>query len=488
LHRTGKLLAGYQSANQVWRAARRTGWPVIAAVSAAIVLTAGCGNNYRPVVSAINPVGPAGQPTKFAIALSNPTTNGPALVTMVDFSGDTVLSTPFILSNPTYFAISGGSEAYVINASGSLDSFAVANPTAVQTSNVAQTTLLAGSRPVSITAISGTSTGTTIYIPQSGNSSVAALNSTGPALLGDLSVGPNTNFVVGTNSAARVYALSSGAGAGAGVAYAIETTTNQPTISAALQVGINPVYGVITPDLQRAYIANKGSGTVSVINTQTNALDAANPVIPATGTLGVNPVWVVGVPVHSEIAVLNAGDGTKPGSLSIISVPLCNAVTPNGNPNCDPNNPNDAAGFGDVLATVPVGVNPTMVDVLSDGTRAYVVNQANIPSVCGGEGSVSVVNLNSGVVTATICAISTPAGTLDPSTNPTLVYGHPNTVSVTSGTPTGKVYITSWDNKYMTILRTDQDTVQTHISLQGTGIGLPTGNQPQSPGVLVTAP
>ncbi len=33
---------------------------------------AGCGNTYRPVVTAINPVGPAGQPQKYAVAVSNP--------------------------------------------------------------------------------------------------------------------------------------------------------------------------------------------------------------------------------------------------------------------------------------------------------------------------------------------------------------------------------------------------------------------------------
>ena len=38
----------------------------------------------------------------------------------------------------------------------------------------------------------------------------------------------------------------------------------------------------------------------------------------------------------------------------------------------------------------------------------------------------------------------------------------------------------------MTVLRTDSDTVQTHITMQGFGVGLPPANLPQSPGVVVT--
>jgi hypothetical protein len=94
-----------------------------------IATLAGCGAQYRPVVSAINPVGPAGQPTKYAIAVSSPSSTSLGLLTSVDFSGDTVLSTPQILANPSYFVLnSTGQQGYTINAQGSLDTFSLANP------------------------------------------------------------------------------------------------------------------------------------------------------------------------------------------------------------------------------------------------------------------------------------------------------------------------------------------------------------------------
>jgi hypothetical protein len=207
---------------------------------------------------------------------------------------------------------------------------------------------------------------------------------------------------------------------------------------------------------------------VNVINVVNNGLDTANPVIPATGTLGLNPVWADLSPLTNQLVVLNQGDGVHPGTLSIINIPLCNAASPATNPTCNPNNPVDAVGFGTVLATVPVGINPVMVSVLQDGTKAYVANQGN--AAAGVEGSVSVVNLASGTVSATIPGISTASGTADTNTTPGSAYGHPTTIAATTGTPTGKVYVTSSDNKFMTVIETDTDTVDTHVNLQGLGV------------------
>ena len=43
-----------------------------AVLAACAGVLAGCGNTYRPVVATIGVVGPAGQPTKYAIAVSTP--------------------------------------------------------------------------------------------------------------------------------------------------------------------------------------------------------------------------------------------------------------------------------------------------------------------------------------------------------------------------------------------------------------------------------
>ena len=121
-----------------------------------------------------------------------------------------------------------------------------------------------------------------------------------------------------------------------------------------------------------------------------------------------------------------------------------------------------------------------MVGVLQDTTnsRAYVVNQGNKSLPCAAPGvaitaatttcTVSVINLNTNTVIATIplpLSINVDAAT--PSSN-----GHPNYIAVTSGTPTGKVYVVSPDSNFMTIIRTDTDAVDTTVPLQGAGVAV----------------
>jgi hypothetical protein len=431
------------------------------------VLAAGCGNQYRPVVAAINPVGPAIQPTKYAIAISSPSPTSPGLLTFVDFAGDTVITTPQILSNPTYLALGSGA-GYVINSAGSFNEFSTGNPAALISSQISQSTLSAGASPVSITPLTLSGTASSVFVPEPGLSQVAVLNAAGSLTL-NIGVANNPVYVVGSNGALRAYVISQGNGTTNGSVSSVENVNL--AVSSTIPVGVDPVYGVMTADGNRAFILNKGSGTVNVLNVVNNGPDAAMPVIPATGTLGTNPVWADLSPLTTELVVLNQGDGVSPGTLSIINIPLCSTASPSTNPNCNSANPVDAVGFGDVLATVPVGVNPVMVSVLQDGTKAYVANAGN--AAAGVDGSVSVVNLATGKVSATISGASSSNPTQAPacaSGSATCVYGHPNTIAATQGTPTGKVYVTSGDSNYLTVIETDTDTVDTHVNLQGAGV------------------
>ena len=382
-------------------------------------------------------MGPAGQPTKYAVAISTTGPNTPGLVTFVDVSGDTVLITANIGVDPYYLIVdSTGTTGYTLNRDTTVNSFDISP--ALLSSKVLQTTLLAGANPVSIFP-----EGAYTYIAEPGRNAIANLQGTPPVLKQEFGI-TNPTYVVGIANAPRVYALGQD-NAGNGQVTTIETASNTPD-DTIIPVGKNPVYGVMTADGKRAFIMNKGDGTVSVINSQTNQLD----VVPSGSTnpipVGTAPLWADLAPTRNELVVANAGDGTSPGSVSIIRIPLCSATTIPGNPNCDATNPVDANGFGTVLATIPVGVNPTMVGVLQDGTRAYVVNQK--------DSTVSVINLDTNTVTAVI---------------PVPATVHPNYIAVTSGKPTGKVYVTSPESSNMTIIRTDTDSVSTVIPLQGKG-------------------
>jgi DNA-binding beta-propeller fold protein YncE len=417
---------------------------------------AGCGNTYRPVVSAINPVGPAGQPQKYVLAISSPSPTSNGLLTMVDFSGDTVLVNATLGVNPYYFAIStSGTTGYTLNSDKTVNSFDI-SPSLIS-SQVLETTLLPGSNSVSVFANSNTT-----YIPDPGLSSVDQLTGTPPALKQELPVAANPVYVVGINGAPRIYAISQGTGGGVGRVAAIETSEN--TISTTIPVGHSPVYGVMTGDARRAFILNQGDGTVTAINAVTNALD--QPLLPNPIAVGVRPVWADLVPTKDEMVVANEGTGTSVGSLSIVSIPLCSATTqPGSTSTCDSTNPVDADTFGQVLATVPVGINPIMVTALSDGTRAYVANAgvASLPCAANGVAvanesttcTVSVVNLSTFTVTATVP-----------------IAGHPAWIASSDSTPTGKVYVVCNDSQVMTVIKTDTDSVSTTVPLQGYGVSV----------------
>ena len=427
-----------------------------AVLATAFLSLSGCGNTYRPVVSAINPVGPSAQPQKFAVAISSPSPTSPGLVTVIDFSGDTVLITVNIGVSPQYLILNaGGTTGYTVNGDGTLNVFNIS--TSLIASQVLETTLLPGAAPV----VSILPQGTNTYITERGRNSIGQFtNATSAALSLRQEIGvPNPIYVIGLSGAPRVYALSQGSSSTVGgSAVAIDTTTNTPT--ATLNVGKNPVYGVMTTDGKRAFVLNQGDGTVSVINVQTNQLDTFSPTPPSPADpvptptsiipVGIGPLWADFAPTLSEMVVANAGTGTGNGTLSIISIPLCNAAALVTNPNCDPNNPVDATGFGTVLASVPVGVNPIMVAALQDGSRAYVANRGD-----GATGSVSVVNLTTNTVTATVPLPCSP-----------------NYIAATTGIPTGKVYVTCGSSQNMTVIRTDTDTIDTTIPLQGNGIAV----------------
>ncbi len=438
---------------------------------AAVALGAlsGCGATYRPVVAAISPIGPAAQPQKFAVAISSPSSTTPGLVTLVDFSGDTILITANLGVGPYYLDLNGGGNTgYTLNHDGTLTSFDIS--TQLQTKDVLQSTLLPCSNPAPCQPpLTVYADNTSTYITEPGRNAVAQLQGSPAALKQEFPVasGYTPVYIAGYPGSARAYIINQNTSGGPGTVTAIETASS--SISSTIPVGSGPVYGVMTSDTKRAYILNQTDGTVSVINAQTNALDtppagSTNPILVKP-----SPVWADLAPTLNELVVANQGDGISQGWVSIINIPLCSVAALPTNPNCDPNNPVDANGFGQVLANVQVGINPIMVAVLQDGSKAYVINRGNTSQPCApptstqpGNCTVSVINLTTNTVTATIPLVTTASNLI--------ASGHPNFIAATTGTPTGKVYVTSDETNTMTIIRTDIDAVDTTVDLQGKGV------------------
>ena len=423
--------------------------------AAAVFSLAGCGNNYRPVVSAINPVGPSSQPTVLATALSDPGGGKNGLITIVDVFGETTIANASVAPAPSYLAVDPQGDSYVLHSNSVLvDSFTAAS--GLMTNAVRQSSLVAGAAPTQIDPASGAGA---IFITEPGLSRVAVLaGGAPPTARQDLPVPANPVYTVGLSSSPRVYTLSQGAtpGTSFGTATAIENGSNN-VISASIPVGISPTHGVMSADSRRAFVLNAkgnggGTGTVSIINVLGNVLDR-------TVNVGINPVWADLAPAVNELAVLNAGDGVTPGSLSIINVALCSQVALAGNTACDLNDPTDGVNFGTVLATIPVGVGPVQVAVLQDLSKAYVANAT--------AGTVTVIDMNSMVATKTIALPKQ----VDALGNPTIISTL-NWIGAVAGTPTGKVLVTASNSESLYIIRTDTDELSATIPLQGLGVAV----------------
>jgi YVTN family beta-propeller protein len=445
----------------------------------AAILVAGCGAGYRPVVTPINPSGPAAQPTSLAVAISAPSPTSPGVASVIDYSGDTIVAQAPIGPGPIAFTLDEtGGLGYTLNSDGTLTNFPVSS--SLQAKNVVFSTLPSAASPLSL------------FSPSAGlwlsdlNGNLADVLTGSPATFKlSIPVAPTPVTIMGAQIAGeRNYVIAQGNTSGGNVSSGVQCntapTTAPPgeadavevasnTVSARIQLGSCPVYAVQTPDGRRLFVMNRGSDTVTVINSQNNTLDACTPFVnqngqtvtchptlplsttavtatgitPPNGTSGMTttagPVYAEFNPTTSELIVANYDGST----ISVIDVSLDEFG-------------NDSQTFGNTF-TIPVGTNPASVTALYDGSRAYTANQA--------DGTVTIVNLTSHTVEKTLP-----------------VNGHPRTVVSTQNSLYGKVYAASPDSPYLTIVRTDQDIVDTTVLLQGNIVDVRVSTQNGSQG------
>jgi DNA-binding beta-propeller fold protein YncE len=484
----------------------RTAFAQIGVTVAAVAVSAligGCGNNYRPVVTPAGTNGPAPQPSSFVVVVSTTGSSTDGVVTIIDYSGDTIMTEATIGPGPTAFTLDElGATGYTINSDGTLSNFSIT--TSLQTKNVLSSTLPPTAQPVNLMPPSSG-----LWATDLNGNVVDQFTGSPEALLRAIPVtgtvtNPNTlpMFIAGspTVSGGREYVISQDVPDTApmtcnqtprtvstnGAATPIELSSN--TADPAIPVGKCPVYAVPSADQQRLYVLNRGDDTLTVINIRNNTLDTGcppptgctnqngqtyftHPVLPlstsAVTATGVTPpngtagMTSIAGPIHAEynqatqqLVVANY-DG---GSISVIDVSLDEYG-------------NDGATFGTTY-TIAVGSgntpnpDPASVTVLYNGSKAYTANQNDDSGT--GNGTVSVVNLSTHTVEKTLT-----------------VEGHPRTVVNTQNSEYSKVYAASPDSPYITIIEsspTVTDVIDTTVLVEGLPIDIRTTTQSGSSG------
>jgi DNA-binding beta-propeller fold protein YncE len=476
---------------------------LLAQIGAALVVATflgGCGDNYRPVVTPINGSGPAAQPTSDVIVISTTGATTPGIVTIVDYSGDSIMDEVPIGPGPQVFTIDEiASNGYTINSDGTLSNFALT--TTLQAKNVSESTLPKTAEPVNLMAPSSGLWATDLNdnvvdlfsgSPQSYKLSIPLATATSPATMPVMVTGSPTltgerEYVISQNvpdaqSAIQTEAVtcnnpSNFATAPIGVAVPIEISSN--TADPAIPVGKCPVYAVESADQQRFFVLNRGDDTITVINARNNTLDACTPfqnqngqtvnchptlplslnavtatgITPPNGTAGMTatagPVYAEYNQATEQLVVANYDGGT----ISVIDASLDEYG-------------NDSSTFGTTY-TIPVGTratdpsvtvapNPASVTVLYDGSKAYTANQNDDSG--SGNGTVTVVNLTTHTVEKTIT-----------------VVGHPRTIANTQNSEYSKIYTASPDSPFVTIIEsspTVTDLIDTTVLVEGTVVDL----------------
>lgn len=197
---------------------------------------------------------------------------------------------------------------------------------------------------------------------------------------------------------------------GSGDVSVIETISNQVVDTVFIGTGSEPAGLDITPDGRFAYVANFRAFTVSVINTNSNAVDR-------TIVVGQNPVGLVINPDGTSAYVANFTDD----SLSVISIATNTVVATVPNVRSPRNmtfsrdgrylyitseNINQVSVVDtrtyELVATVPVGTRPCNAATTPDGSFVWVTN-------CGSS-NVSIIDTANNQVVAEAAAGQSPDG------------------------------------------------------------------------------
>ena len=447
------------------------------AALAAFAVLAGCGTNFRPVVIPQPVTPPPPQPQSFAVVVSTTGIATPGIATIVDYSGDTVLAQSTIGPNPLSFTEdANGAYGYTVNDDLTLTNFQV-------TKNLLARNLGYSSLPSSKTAIFAGmfSPSNGLWVADAGNNVIDVLTGAPETYKLSIPVAPLPILTIGPGSnGQRNYSISQNSSSANTLSYGVACNTAPQsqtqigeadgmeistfTVSSKIPLGVCPVYALETPDQKRVYVFNRGSDTVTVINSQLNTLDQCAPgvnqsgqpytchptlplsltavtntgITPPNGTDGMKstagPVYAEYNSATNQLVIANYDGAT----ISVIDVSLDEYG-------------NDSATFGTTY-TIPVGNNPASVTALFDGSRAYTANQS--------DGTVSIVNLTS----------HTPEKTV-------AVNGNPWSVVSTQNSQYGKVYVASPNSPYITIIRTDLDIVDTALLIEGNPVDVRVSTQ-----------
>lgn len=186
------------------------------------------------------------------------------------------------------------------------------------------------------------------------------------------------------------------------VAVSVPVTAPHNVVIASLQAtGKFPAGVAVSSDGARVYVSHSDNGSVSVIDTVTNAITDTIDVGGKPQAVAVSPdgahLYVANI-VNDVVTVIDTGTRTVIGQVAVGDTPTALAVSGDGSKVYVTNLYGESLSVIDTasstVAAVDVGVGPTAVVVGADGRNVYVANT--------GDNTVTVIDATSNTVLATV--------------------------------------------------------------------------------------
>jgi len=237
---------------------------------------------------------------------------------------------------------------------------------------------------VSALALSGAQAvaGSVGYVANIADGTISVINTSTNTQVATISTN-GAGAVAVTPDGTRAYVVTGG-----GVSV-IDTATNT-VVGSPIPIGTE-TFGLfigiaITPNGRSVYVANSGSGTVSVIATASNTVVDTIPVGTSPSGIAITPdgthAYVVdsnvGLSGTSNVFVIDIATNTVVDTIPVGALPIGIAITPDGTHAYVANAGDDTIGVieittNTVVDTIPLGVGPVGVAITPDGTQVYVV-------------------------------------------------------------------------------------------------------------------
>ncbi|HEU5403452.1 MAG TPA: YncE family protein [Terriglobales bacterium] len=307
-----------------------------------VLLGVGCNDVYRPIVTPIPlPGGDPGNADYVAVLNQNPSGDRD-VVSFLNVSGDTNIGNRLVGPGASWLTWTGGRSAVVVPNIGIDTSTQVS----FASSFVGTATLLPGSQPVYAFSRNSANMyllnrGTNTDCP--GSASIGVLLTTTNSLQSNICVGPHPTFFTQTSDGVRLIVLDDNLNQ----AWIINVVSG--VVEAKLPVGTGPVWAVVSTDNTTAYVVNKGSGDLTVLDITNGAVRNAS-----ISTNGTSPSYVAIDSKRTRLYVSNQGsDSVTPFDISAVTpVPLHSPVD------------------------VGAGASPYALAVLADGSAVFVADTA----------------------------------------------------------------------------------------------------------------